>query len=167
MDSPKFQMKWEWETDSPLENFRPSHLYYCSQVWSPPNIKLTAAFEAIHRIYTEKIVSIQHISYWERLKSFWSFSIWSAGKIYNDYIWKILEGHCVVPTISTSSSKYKTRYWKSFGFRDPQLFIILPKCLRNTEFVLWTWKLVFHVNVRYRNSFMPVLPENLYFSIDF
>ena len=39
-----------------------SRLDYCSQIWSPHSVKLTAELEAIQRCYTKKIPSMQQMS---------------------------------------------------------------------------------------------------------
>lgn len=130
-----------------------SHFDYCSQLWSPTSVKLISELEAIQRSYTKKIASMQHISYWERLKRLRLYSLERRRERYAIiYIWKILEGivpnfgiesytnkrtgrHCIVPRTPNLPSRCRTRYCNSLGFRGPQLFNILPKDLRDLHAV--------------------------------
>ena len=52
-----------------------SRLDYCSQLWSPHSVKLTAQLEAIQRCYTKRIASVQHLSYWERLRELKKYTV--------------------------------------------------------------------------------------------
>lgn len=97
--------------------------------------------EAIQRSYT-KFVSIQHVSYWERLKQLRLHSQErKREKCAVSYIWKILEGlvpyfgiesytnsrmwcYCIVPKILTLPSGYRTRYCNSLAVKSPQVFNI-------------------------------------------
>ena len=126
-----------------------SRLDYCSQLWSPHSVKLTAQLEAFQRCYTKRIASVQHLSYWERLRELKLYSLERRRETYAvTYVWKILEGlapnfgiegyknprrggHCAVPKVSPSPSRVRNRYCNSLGFRGPQLFNILPKQLRD------------------------------------
>ena len=126
-----------------------SHLDYCSQLWSPHSVGLIAELEAVQRCFTRRIESMEGLSYWERLKELRLYSLERRRDRYAViYIWKILEGlvpnfgitsynnprtgrHCTVPKVPTASSKVRTIYSNSLGFKGPQLFNSLPKDLRN------------------------------------
>lgn len=84
-----------WEKEMLMvtwKNFVLSHLDYCSQLWSPYNIDLTAELETIQGGYTKKIVSIQNISYWESLKLLKRFYLERKWWYTVINVWKILEG---------------------------------------------------------------------------
>ena len=126
-----------------------SRLDYCSQLWSPQSVKLTADLEVIQRHYTKRIHSVSHLGYWERLKELRLLSLERRRERYTVlYVWKILEGlvpnfgidscssprtgrRCIVPKIPSSSSRMRTQYCNSLGFRGPQLFNALPQRIRD------------------------------------
>ena len=128
-----------------------SHMDYCSQLWSPHSVGLIAELEAVQRCFTRKIASMKQLSYWDRLRELRLYSLERRRDRYAViYVWKILEGiapnfgiesyinprtgrHCKVPKVPTFSSKARTIYCSSLGFRGPQLFNSLPRELRDLQ----------------------------------
>ena len=133
------------------KSFILSRLDYCSQLWSPYNVREITELEAAQRNFTRKIDSMQHTTYWDRLKMLKLYSLERRRERYAIiYVWKILEGlvpnfgiswytnnrtgrHCQIPKLPTSSSRHRTRYCNSLGFKGPQLFNMLPRELRDMK----------------------------------
>ncbi|GAB1600040.1 hypothetical protein Ahia01_000281500, partial [Argonauta hians] len=133
------------------KSFILSRLDYCSQLWSPYNVKEITELEAAQRNFTRRIDSMQHATYWDRLKMLKLYSLERRRERYAIIcVWKILEGlvpnfgisfytnnrtgrHCQIPKLPTSSSRQRSRYCNSLGFKGPQLFNMLPRELRDMK----------------------------------
>ena len=46
-----------------------SHLEYCCPLWNPQRGSGVKLLEGVQRTFTAKICSVQHLDYWQRLKS--------------------------------------------------------------------------------------------------
>ena len=124
-----------------------SNLEYCCPLWNPsgPNsIGDIKKLEGVQRSFTSKIVSIQHLNYWERLKVLNLMSLQRRRERYIIiFMWKILAGHvpndlnisfyinarcCIkatVPVIPAHRSN-TTKFDKSFSVVGPKLWNLLP-----------------------------------------
>ena len=73
-------------------------LEYCWQLWNPWKAKDMQAIEAIQRTFTNKIIEVQHLNYWERLHELKLYSFQRRREHYIIiYIWKITQD--MVPNI--------------------------------------------------------------------
>ena len=46
-----------------------SHLEYCSPLWNPAKVYDIQELESVQRTFTSKIHGLQHLYYWDRLKT--------------------------------------------------------------------------------------------------
>ena len=125
-----------------------SNLEYCCPLWNPsgPNsVTSIQKLEGIQRTFTSKIKSLQHLNYWERLKSLNLMSLQRRRERYIIiYMWKILTLKApndmqisfyinqrsaikaVIPAIPAHRSN-TSLFDKSFSVLGPKLWNILPK----------------------------------------
>ena len=127
-----------------------SHLEYCSPLWNPAKVYDIQELESVQRTFTSKIHGLQHLHYWDRLKT---LSIMSLQRRRERYIvmhmWKILHGFtsndlevqftvnprlgtlAKVPAVRTkSSAAHQTLYETSFGVMGPRLWNCIPSHIR-------------------------------------
>ncbi len=123
---------------------------YCSQLWAPVRAGDLNRIEALQRSYTNRITSIRHLDYWERLSALGMSSQERSFERYKIiYIWKILEGKvpnfgleyyeatrhgrmCRIPKINTRCSQaIQTLRESSLSVHGPRLFNCLPSALRD------------------------------------
>ena len=70
-----------------------SHLEYCSPLWNPSKICDIQELESVQRTFTSKIHGLQHLHYWERLKTLSLMSLQRRRERYVImHMWKILHG---------------------------------------------------------------------------
>ena len=70
-----------------------SHLEYCSPLWNPSKICDIQELESVQRTLTSKIHGLQHLQYWERLKTLTLMSLQRRRERYVImHMWKILHG---------------------------------------------------------------------------
>ena len=70
-----------------------SHLQYCSPLWNPSKICDIQELESVQRTFTSNIHGLQHLHYWERLKTLTLMSLQRRRERYvNMHMWKILHG---------------------------------------------------------------------------
>ena len=68
-----------------------SHLEYCSPLWNPSKICGIQELESVQRTFTSKIHGLQHLHYWERLKTLTLMSLQRRRERYVImHMWKIL-----------------------------------------------------------------------------
>ena len=68
-----------------------SHLEYCSPLWNPSKICDIQELESVQRTFTSKIHGLQHLHYWERLKTLTLMSLQRCRERYVImHMWKIL-----------------------------------------------------------------------------
>ena len=126
-----------------------SHLEYCCPVWSPHKISDMEQIESVQRTFTSRIWGVQHLNYWERLKSLNIMSLQRRRERYLVILmWKILHGNCpndlnikfaspsrqgikaLVPMLSRSSSqRNQSLYDSSFSVMGPRLWNVIPNSL--------------------------------------
>jgi len=127
-----------------------SHLEYCSPLWNPAKVYDTQELESVQRTFTSKIHGLQHLHYWDRLKT---LSLMSLQRRRERYIvmhmWKILHGLtsndlevqftvnprlgtlAKVPAVRTkSSAAHQTLYETSFSVMGPRLWNCIPWHIR-------------------------------------
>ena len=70
-----------------------SYLEYCSPLWNPSKIIDIQELESVQRTFTSKIHGLQHLHYWERLKTLTLMSLQRCRESYVImHMWKILHG---------------------------------------------------------------------------
>ena len=127
-----------------------SHLEYCSPLWNPAKVYDIQELESVQRTFTSKIHGLQHLHYWDRLKT---LSLMSLQRRRERYIvmhmWKILHGLtsndlevqftvnprlgtlAKVPAVRTkSSAAHQTLYETSFSVMGPRLWNCIPWHIR-------------------------------------
>ena len=127
------------------------HVDYCSQLFMPVNGAKLSDIENLQRSFTNRIPSVRHLGYWDRLKVLQLKSQQRRLERYRViYLWKILEGKapncgialaennerlgriCQLPAVNRkASAKVKTLRENSFQVHAPKLFNSLPRKLRN------------------------------------
>ena len=133
-----------------------SHLEYCSPLWNPHKVSDIQELESVQRTFTSKIHGLQHLHYWDRLKS---LSLMSLQRRRERYIimnmWKLLHGvssndlqiqfvenprlgmQAKVPSVNKSSSvAHQTLYEKSFGVMGPRLWNCIPAHIRSMNTIV-------------------------------
>ena len=128
-------------------------LEYCSQLWNPNKLKMIRQIESVQRYFTSRIIGLDNLTYWERLKLLDMYSLERRERYMILYLFKIILGitpnfedsrfkiktvlndrrgrSCIIPSISSSaSSRIKSLVDRSFPVRAPRLFNSLPKYLR-------------------------------------
>ena len=124
-----------------------SHLKYCCPLWNPADQAGIQLLEEVQRTFTAKIWKVNHLNYWDRLKSLKLMSLQRRRERYIIIqMWKILNHHCpndlnvqfmapsrrgirsVVPSLNRQSSRRnQTLYDNSFAVLGPRLWNKLPK----------------------------------------
>ena len=54
------------------------HIDYCSQLWSPSKRYLIQQLESLQKSYLNRIPTLQHLNYWEKLKELKLYLAWSS-----------------------------------------------------------------------------------------
>jgi len=123
-----------------------SHLEYCCPLWNCQKVADMKLIENVQRTFTSKIMGVQHLNYWQRLKSLGLMSLQRRRERYVIiHVWKIYNGTCPndidirfhpssrhgiraqVPTLSKSSSlRNQTMYDASFAVIGPRLWNCIP-----------------------------------------
>ena len=126
-----------------------SHIEYCCPLWHPNKISEIQRLESIQRSFTARILDVNHLNYWDRLKALQLLSLQRRRERYILlHMWKILYKACpnemnvefrsisrlglqaLVPGINrTSTSANQTLYENSFAVVGPRLWNVLPKRL--------------------------------------
>ena len=127
-----------------------SHLEYCSPLWNPASISDIQELESVQRTFTSKIYGLQHLHYWERLKT---LSLMSLQRCRERYIvmhmWKIRHGltsndlqiqfaehsrlgiQAIVPPVHKGCKAiHQSLHDKSFGVMGPRLWNCIPAHIR-------------------------------------
>jgi hypothetical protein len=123
-------------------------LEYCCILWNPHMVKEIQQIESIQRSFTAKIVEVQHLNYWERLKRLKLYSLERRRERYIIlYVFKILNG--LVPNIGITAKHHQrrgrecarpyvndrvptaTKKRNAFIYKGPLLFNCLPQEIRN------------------------------------
>ena len=136
-------MRFIWQT------YIQPGLDYCSQLWSLTSPTQLMKVENVLCSFTSRIMGIQRLNYWERLKCLNLLSMQQRMERYRlIYTWKILEEQvpncgiqwnstklrgrlCSVPSLSNASEGIKTKREQSFQIQGPKLFNCLPRYLRD------------------------------------
>ena len=122
-------------------SFVRSRLEYCCPLWSP-------YLESVQRSFTSKIMGLQEMNYWERLKQLRLYSLQRRRERYTIiHLWKVYKGlspndldlifyehqrlgpQCKRPKIN-GSAHTDTLKFNSFVSRGPALFNIIPKVVK-------------------------------------
>jgi len=132
------------------------HLDYCSQLWSPSTRHLMVKLEMLQKSFLDRILSLNHLNYWEKLEALKLYSLERRRERYRIlYTWYILEQ--LVPNFNFDGEvggihcsfnqrlgrkckpnsvgpRSKRNLWKgSLSQEGPKLFNVLPMNLRNTS----------------------------------
>ena len=127
-----------------------SHLEYCSPLWNPSKTCDIQEVESVQRTFTSKIHGLQHLHYWERLKTLTLMSLQKRReRSMIMHMWKILHGltsnHLQVPfTVNPRldnlakvpsfrkkiSAAHQTQHETSFSVMGPKLWNCLPTQIR-------------------------------------
>ena len=130
-----------------------SHLEYCCPLWNPQRGSGVKLLEGVQRTFTAKICSVQHLDYWQRLKSLHLLSLQRRRQRYIIiHVWKILHGKCtngagikfnntlrrgqqaLVPTLTKlSSQRNQTLYDQSLAVIASRLWNMVPPNLHSIE----------------------------------
>jgi ribonuclease P/MRP protein subunit RPP40 len=130
-----------------------SRTEYCCPLWHPSKLEDIKKLEAVQRTYTAKIPEVQHLSYWDRLKSLNLMSLQRRRERYIlIHVYKILHdlapndlqmqfygtarrGTCcrVPPLVKNSKPKYQRQYDHSFRVIGAKLWNLLPKSVKVKE----------------------------------
>ena len=130
-----------------------SHLEYCCPLWNSSKNADIQQLESVQRTFTSKISGVQHLNYWQRLKSLNLMSLQRRRERYVIiHMWKTLHKKCPndlditftetlrhgmkanVPSLSTGSSQRNQRIFdESFAVIGPQLWNIIPSNLHAIE----------------------------------
>ena len=135
------------------------HQDYCSQLWSPVlDIGEIESQEGPLRAFTKRGGGLYNTPYWDRLKLFKLSSTERRTERYKIiYVWKILRGlvpNCslvvsstnvlgrkvTIPPLSGTCERVQTLKEKSFCYAGPKLFNALPRCLRDCNLTLASFK---------------------------
>lgn len=128
------------------------HVDYCSQLWMPTNATGILTIEKLQQNYFNRIPSLKHLNYWQKLKQMKMISLQRRQERYRVlYVWKTLQGlvpncgitvqntpedrvgrTCRIPRINTgATAAAKSLREQSFQVNGAQLFNSLPPFLRN------------------------------------
>lgn len=121
-------------------------LEYCCQLWCPWKVGERQTLEVVQRLFTNKIIAVTCLDYWERLKILKLFSLERRRERYAIlYIYKILMGQTVNNLNIRSqnhqrlgrvhrraATRVKTLEENAFVIRGPLLFNSLPRYLRDS-----------------------------------
>ena len=71
-----------------------SRLEYCCPLWDPSSIEDIRTLEEVQQSFTSKIISVNHLSYWDRIKHLNLYSLQRRRERYSIiHMWKILSHH--------------------------------------------------------------------------
>ena len=132
-----------------------SKLEYCCPVWNPTKLEDIKNLEAIQRSYTAKITEVQHLSYYDRLKSLKLMSLQRRRERYVlIQFYKILHelapndidlvfypttrrGVCckIPPLIKRSKTKYQRQFDDSFHVYGARLWNVIPNSVKEKNSV--------------------------------
>ena len=120
---------------------------YCSILLTSITQTSMQKLEGLQRTMTARIISLKHMSYWERIEHLGIYSINRRFERYLIiYVWKILENKVVQPNANFDTTEFDTRVGRKFVqshvpaisplFNAPmnkakRLFNALPKSIRN------------------------------------
>ena len=126
-------------------SFVRSRLEYCCPLWSPYLVQDITKLESVQRSFTSKIMGLQEMNYWERLRQLRLYSLQRRRERYTIiHLWKVYKGlspndldltfyehqrlgpQCKRPKIN-GSAHTDTLKFNSFVSRGPALFNIIPK----------------------------------------
>ena len=132
-----------------------SHFEYCSPLWNPSKICQCdiQELETVQRTFTSTIHGLQHLHYWERLKTLTLMSLQRRRERYVImHMWKILHGLtsndlqmqftvnprlgnlAKVPSFRKKISEaHQTLYEKLFSVMGPRLWNCLPTQIRGLQ----------------------------------
>ena len=144
-----FYCKQAWFLRHMWNSLVQPHLDYCSQLWSPGEGQELQDIEKILKDFTSRIPEVEHLSYWERLKTMKMNSLQRRFERYKIiYVWKILEGLvpeanvtlapederkgrlCKIPALKPQERKKREL---SFQVAGPRIFNSLPKYFRGIK----------------------------------
>ena len=125
-------------------------LDYCSQLWSPGDQESINKIESVQRYFTSKVVDLEGVDYWERLKFLRMYSqerrrerymvifLWKLSQgLVNDYDLTVSyserRGRILLPNKVVRTSPASVRHARecSVGVKGAQIFNLLPASLRN------------------------------------
>ena len=125
-------------------------LDYCSQLWSPGDQESINKIESVQRHFTSKVMGLEGIDYWERLKILKLYSQERRRERYMIiFLWKLSQGlvkgynvtfstnerrgRTIVPNTMVRSSPASVRHAReaTLGVKGAQIFNLLPASLRN------------------------------------
>ena len=124
-----------------------SHLEYCCPLWNSSKVSDIQQAEGVQRTFTSRISGMQHLNYWERLKSLNLMSLQRRRERYIIiHMWKVLHNRCpndlgikftttprhgtkaiLPPLVKSSSQRNQSLYDGSFAVIGPRLWNIVPK----------------------------------------
>ena len=129
-------------------------LDYCSQLWSPGDQESINKIESVQRHFTSKVMELEGLDYWERLKVLMMYSQERRRERYMMiFLWKLSQGlvkgydmtftnserrgRTIVPCKVVRNCPAAVRHAResSLGVKGAQLFNLLPASLRNFESV--------------------------------
>ena len=126
-----------------------SQLEYCCPLWNPSNIADIQELEGVQRTFTSRIYGVQHLNYWNRLKSLGLMSLQRRRERYIIIqMWKIYHDlspndlkikfsapsrlgiKVTVPKLNRSSmQRHQSLYDNSFAVHGPRLWNTIPNQL--------------------------------------
>ena len=127
-------------------------LEYCCPLWSPSSVGQISSIESVQRSFTSKILGLEDLNYWERLKELRLFSLQRRRERYSIILmWQIQKGlipNCIKAPFFTSerrgttsvrprgTSKFasvNTLLHNSFSSNGPALFNLVPPSIRSID----------------------------------
>ena len=150
-----------------------SRTEYCCPLWNPHKMEDIKKLEGVQRSYTKRIHSVQHLSYWDRLKALKITSLQRRRERYIIiHIYKMINhlapndlqmefyqnnrrGTCcrLPPLVKNSREKYKSLYDHSFPILGAKLWNLLPKSVKEKR-TLFSFKSALSKHI----SQLPDLP---------
>ena len=123
-----------------------SHLEYCCPLWNSRKVADIQLLESVQRTFTSRILGVQHLDYWSRLKALKLMSLQRRRERYVIiHMWKVLNGYCPndlnikfaapsrhgvkaqVPSLKhSSSSRNQSLRDDSFAVIGPRLWNLIP-----------------------------------------
>ena len=134
------------------------HLEYCCQLWTPTSLGQIRKIEAVQRTFTARLVNMETLDYWQRLKKLGLYSLERRRERYLAlYMYKILNGMtpeivgshgaevivteslrrgrlCAIPKINRRApASVQTLLEGSLPINGAKIFNSLPRSLRECE----------------------------------
>ena len=125
-------------------------LDYCSQLWSPGDQESINKIESVQRYFTSKVVDLEGVDYWERLKFLKIYSQERRRERYMIiFLWKLSQGlvkgydlsisfserrgRLILPSRIVRTCPAPVRHARecSIGVKGTQIFNLLPASIRN------------------------------------